>query len=124
MILIADDEPRMFEILKPSLIAQGYPVLEAQGRDDVLQKLRNNRPELILLGVGAAEISGPEVCREIRVGSDVPIIVLTTRSTERDKVMALDAGVWRHETTYEKAADVVSDGGPGIYGMLLQDGIL
>jgi two-component system KDP operon response regulator KdpE len=92
MILIADDEPRMLEILKPSLIAQGYPVLEAQGRDDVLQKLRNSRPELILLGVGAAEISGPELCREIRVGSDVPIIVLTTRSTERDKVMALDAG--------------------------------
>jgi two-component system KDP operon response regulator KdpE len=47
---------------------------------------------LILLGVGAAEISGPELCREIRVGSDVPIIVLTTRRTERDKVMALDAG--------------------------------
>jgi two-component system, OmpR family, KDP operon response regulator KdpE len=91
MILIADDEPRMLEILKPRLIAQGYPVLEAQGRDVVLQKLGNNRPELIL-GVGAAEISRPELCREIRVGSDVPIIVLTTRSTERDKVMALDAG--------------------------------
>jgi two-component system KDP operon response regulator KdpE len=91
-ILIADNERRMLEVLKPSLIGYGYPVLEAQGRDDLLQKVRNNRPELILLGVGQAEISGPELCREIRTGSDVPIIVLTARNTERDKVMALDAG--------------------------------
>jgi two-component system KDP operon response regulator KdpE len=91
-ILIADNESCMLEVLKPSLIGYGYPVLEAQGRDDLLQKLRNNRPELILLGVGEAEIFGPELCREIRTGSDVPIIVLTARNTERDKAMALDAG--------------------------------
>jgi two-component system, OmpR family, KDP operon response regulator KdpE len=91
-ILISDDERRMLEVLKPSLIGQGYPVLEALGRDDLLQKLRDHRPGLILLGVSAAEISGPEVCREIRTGSDVPIIVVTARNTERDKVMALDAG--------------------------------
>jgi two-component system KDP operon response regulator KdpE len=91
-ILIADDERRMGEVLKPSLIGHGYPVMEARGRDDLLQKLRDNRPELILLGVGATEISGPELCREIRTGSDVPIIVVTARNTERDKVMALDAG--------------------------------
>jgi two-component system KDP operon response regulator KdpE len=91
-ILIADDERRMVEVLKPSLIGHGYPVMEAQGRDDLLQKLRDDRPELILLGVGATEISGPELCREIRTGSDVPIIVVTARNGERDKVLALDAG--------------------------------
>lgn len=90
-ILIAYDERRILDVLKQGLIGQGYPVLEAQGRDDVLQKLRDNRPGLVLLGVGS-EISGPRLCREIRTGSDIPIIVLTTRDTEHDKVMALDAG--------------------------------
>jgi two-component system, OmpR family, KDP operon response regulator KdpE len=90
-ILIGYDEHRILDVLKQGLIGQGYPVLEAQGRDDVLQKLRDNRPGLVLLGDGS-EISGPELCREIRTGSDVPIIILTTRSTEHDKVLALDAG--------------------------------
>src|ERR1700746_3127884 len=91
-ILIADDERRMVEALKPSLIGQGYSVMEAQGHDDLLQKLRDNRPELIVLGVGTTEIFGPELCRESRTGSDVPIIVVTARNTERDKVLTLDAG--------------------------------
>jgi CheY-like chemotaxis protein len=90
-ILVGYDERRVLDILKQGLIGQGYPVLEAQGRDDVLQKLRDNRPGLVLLGDGS-EISGPELCREIRTGSDVPVIVLTTRSTEHEKVLALDAG--------------------------------
>jgi two-component system KDP operon response regulator KdpE len=91
-ILIADDERRMVDVLKPSLIGHGYPVMEAQGRDDLLQKLRDSRPELILLGIGATEMFGPELCREIRTGSEVPIIVVTSRNTERDKILTLDAG--------------------------------
>lgn len=91
-ILIVDDEPQIRRVLRTTLISQGYTVAEATSGDEALDQLRTERPDLILLDVNMPGRSGLETCSEIRATSDVPIIMLTVRNTERDKVQALDAG--------------------------------
>jgi two-component system KDP operon response regulator KdpE len=66
--------------------------VEAASGEEALEKLRSERPDLIILDVNMPGISGIETCAEIRTSSDVPIIMLTIRNSERDKVQALDAG--------------------------------
>jgi two-component system KDP operon response regulator KdpE len=91
-VLIVDDEPQIRRVMRTTLTSQSYAVLEAKTGEEALEKLRSNHPGLILLDVNLPGISGLDVCREIRQSSDVPIIMLTVRNTERDKVQALDAG--------------------------------
>src|SRR5579863_8599264 len=91
-ILIVDDEPQIRRVLRTTLTSQGYTVAEARTGDEALEQIRNERPDLIMLDVNMPGISGLETCREIRASSDIPIIMLTVRNTERDKVQALDAG--------------------------------
>ena len=91
-VLIVDDEPQIRRVMRTTLTSQGYAVLEAKSGEDALEKLRGDHPDLILLDVNMPGISGLEVCREIRQSSDIPIIMLTVRNSERDKVQALDAG--------------------------------
>jgi two-component system, OmpR family, KDP operon response regulator KdpE len=67
-------------------------MMEAKNGEEALEALRESQPDLILLDVNMPGVSGLETCREIREKSDVPIIMLTIRSGERDKVEALDAG--------------------------------
>jgi len=91
-ILIVDDEPQIRRVMKTTLTSQGYAVIESPTGDDALEKIRSNKPDLVLLDVNMPGRSGLDTCREIRESSDVPIIMLTVRNTERDKVQALDAG--------------------------------
>ena len=91
-ILIVDDEPQIRRVLRATLSSQGYTVAEARTGDDALEQIRGQRPDLILLDVNMTGRSGLEVCREIRASSDIPIIMLTVRNSEHDKVQALDAG--------------------------------
>ncbi len=91
-ILIVDDEPQIRRVLRTTLTSQGYTVAEAKSGDEALEQIREERPDLILLDVNMPGRSGLETCREIRSSGDVPIIMLTVRNTERDKVQALDAG--------------------------------
>ena len=91
-ILIVDDEPQIRRVLRTTLSSQGYTVAEAKNGDEALEQIREKRPDLILLDVNMPGRSGLEVCHEIRGTSDIPIIMLTVRNTERDKVQALDAG--------------------------------
>lgn len=91
-ILVVDDEPQIRRVMLTTLASQGYSVVEVRSGEEALQKMRTERPELILLDVNLPGISGLETCREIRSTSDVPIIMLTVRNSERDKVQALDAG--------------------------------
>jgi two-component system, OmpR family, KDP operon response regulator KdpE len=91
-ILVVDDEPQIRRTMRTALSGQGYSVMEAKNGEEALETLREKQPELILLDVNMPGISGLEACREIREKSDVPIIMLTIRSGERDKVDALDAG--------------------------------
>jgi two-component system, OmpR family, KDP operon response regulator KdpE len=91
-ILIVDDEPQIRRVMRTTLTSHGYSVVEAASGEEALEKLRAERPDLIILDVNMPGISGLETCAEIRTSSDVPIIMLTIRNSERDKVQALDAG--------------------------------
>ena len=91
-ILVVDDEPQIRRVLRSTLSFRGYTISEATSGEDALQLIPKLKPDLILLDVNLPGISGVETCREIRRSSDAPIIMLTVRNSERDKVVALDAG--------------------------------
>jgi two-component system KDP operon response regulator KdpE len=91
-ILVVDDEPQIRRVMLTTLTSQGYSVIEVRSGEEALEKMRTERVDLVLLDVNLPGISGLETCRGIRVSSDVPIIMLTVRNSERDKVQALDAG--------------------------------
>jgi two-component system KDP operon response regulator KdpE len=91
-ILVIDDEPQIRRVMRATLASQGYTVTEARSGEEALEMLRSEQPDLILLDVNLPGMGGLEVCREIRERSDVPIVMLTVRNTEKDKVQALDAG--------------------------------
>jgi two-component system KDP operon response regulator KdpE len=91
-VLIVDDEPQIRRVLRTTLVSQGYEVSDARTGEDALNLLRSEKFDLVLLDVNMPGISGVQTCRDIRLGSDLPIIMLTVRGAERDKVQALDAG--------------------------------
>ena len=91
-ILVVDDEPQIRRVMRATLSAQGYTILEAANGDAALEQFRRERPDLILLDMNMPGMDGLETCRQIRATSNVPIIVLTVRSSEKDKVHSLDAG--------------------------------
>jgi len=91
-ILVVDDEPQIRRVMRTTLVAEGYEVSDARTGADALELIRSEKYDLVLLDVNMPGISGLETCREIRTGSDLPIIMVTVRGAERDKVRALDAG--------------------------------
>src|SRR6201998_4437139 len=91
-ILVVDDEPQIRRVLRSTLSFRGYTITEAKSGEEALDLIRKLKPDLILLDVNLPGMSGVEACREIRRSSDAPIIMLTVRNAERDKVVALDAG--------------------------------
>lgn len=91
-ILVVDDEPQIRRVMRTTLSSQGYVITEAKTGEEALELMRKERPDLILLDVNMPGMGGLEACREIRRASDAPIIMLTIRNAERDKVAALDAG--------------------------------
>ena len=91
-ILVVDDEPQIRRVLRSTLSFRGYTISEASSGEEALQLVPKLKPDLILLDVNLPGMSGVDTCREIRRSSDAPIIMLTVRNAERDKVVALDAG--------------------------------
>ncbi|HVH71267.1 MAG TPA: response regulator transcription factor [Candidatus Dormibacteraeota bacterium] len=91
-ILVVDDEPQIRRVLRSTLTSSGYVIVEAKTGEEALERMRKERPDLVLLDVNMPGMGGIEACREIRRASDAPIIMLTVRNAERDKVAALDAG--------------------------------
>ena len=91
-ILIVDDDPQIRRVMRTTLIAQGYEAADAKSGEEAIEKLRENKYDLILLDMNMGGMDGIETCREIRAGSDVAIVMLTVRDTEKDKIAALDAG--------------------------------
>jgi two-component system, OmpR family, KDP operon response regulator KdpE len=91
-ILIADDEPQIRRVLRSTLSSQGYVILDAKTGEDAVEIVRKEKPDLVLLDVNMPGMGGIEACREIRRATEAPIIMLTVRNAERDKVLALDAG--------------------------------
>jgi two-component system KDP operon response regulator KdpE len=91
-ILLVDDEVSIQRALAPLLRSRGYEVVVAGTGADALQIVATRPPDLIVLDLGLPDLEGTEVCRRIRADSQVPIIVLSARNGESDKVSALDLG--------------------------------
>jgi two-component system KDP operon response regulator KdpE len=91
-ILVVDDEPQIGRLLRTSLVARGYLVEVTLDGPSALTTTAKWQPDLVLLDLGLPGMDGLEVCRQIRTWSSVPIIVLTVRDAEQDKVRALDDG--------------------------------
>jgi two-component system, OmpR family, KDP operon response regulator KdpE len=91
-ILIIEDEPQVRRYLRTSLPPQGYDVLEAATGDEGLRRASVEVPDLVLLDLGLPDLDGLEVARRLRGWSEAPIVVLSARGQEWQKVEALDAG--------------------------------
>ena len=91
-ILVVDDETSIRKFLKVSLEANQFEVVEAQNGNEALQKVIESRPGLVILDHGLPDMNGIEVLKKLREWSSVPVIFLTVRDADEDKVQALDNG--------------------------------
>lgn len=91
-LLVVDDDPQIRRVMRTTLVAQGYEVAEARNGQEALERLRDAKYDLILLDMNMPELDGLQTCRQVRAVSDMAIIMLTVRNTEKDKVEALEAG--------------------------------
>ncbi len=91
-ILVVDDEPQITRVLRTSLSAQGYDIRVANSGEMALEIMKDWAPTLIITDLSMPSIDGVELCRKVRATSQVPILVLSVRDQERQKVEALDAG--------------------------------
>jgi two-component system KDP operon response regulator KdpE len=91
-ILVVDDEPSIRRFLRVSLSGHGYTVSEAKDGLEAVDAMVSTRPDLVILDMGLPDISGLDVVRQVREWSTVPILILSVRDREIDKVEALDAG--------------------------------
>jgi len=91
-ILVVDDEPQITRVLRTSLSAQGYDIRVANSGEMALEIMKDWSPNLIITDLSMPSIDGVELCRRVRALSQVPIVVLSVRDQERQKVEALDAG--------------------------------
>lgn len=91
-LLVVDDEPQIRRVLRVTLSSNGYDVIEAKNGQEAIEMAVRERPDLILLDVNMPNMSGLEACSKIRLSFEGPIIMLTVRNSEQDKIVALDAG--------------------------------
>ena len=91
-VLVVDDEAPIRRYLRAALGAQGLTVYEAASGEDALQAVLSHRPDIIILDLGLPDLDGIEVTRRLREWSQTPIIILSVREAEQDKIAALDAG--------------------------------
>jgi two-component system KDP operon response regulator KdpE len=91
-VLVVDDEPQIQRFLRPALIACGYDVLMVSKGREALRLIASAAPDVVVLDLGLPDMDGKEVLREARSFSKIPVIVLSARDREAEKIMALDAG--------------------------------
>jgi len=91
-VLVVDDEPHVLEALRALLEGRGYAVRTARNGGLALEAVSTARPDVVLLDLAMPGLDGVEVCRRLRASGRVPIVVLSARTEERQKVQALDAG--------------------------------
>src|SRR6187402_2601483 len=92
LLLVVEDDSQMRKFLRASLTSHGYRVIEALNGSEGLAHAASSNPELILLDLGLPDIDGLEVTKRLREWASAPIIVISARGQEDDKIHALDAG--------------------------------
>ena len=91
-ILVVDDEPQITRVLRTALAAQGYDIRVANDGEMALEIMKDWSPNLIITDLSMPRLDGVQLCRRVRTVSQVPILVLSVRDQERQKIEALDAG--------------------------------
>ncbi|WP_292531502.1 response regulator transcription factor [Methylocystis sp.] len=91
-VLVVDDEPQIQRVLRPSLTASGYEVIEATTGRQALAAVREHSPDIIILDLGLPDMDGKEVLRKLRILARTPVIVLSARDRESEKIAAFDLG--------------------------------
>jgi two-component system KDP operon response regulator KdpE len=92
VVVVVEDEPQIRRFLRPTLASQGYRVVEAASGEEGVLQAATRQPDIVILDLGLPDIDGLEVIRRLREWTAVPIIVLSARGQEPDKIAALDAG--------------------------------
>ncbi len=92
LVLVVEDDPAIREIIRTLLVAQGYRLIEADRGERAIIDARNCRPDLVIVDLGLPDRDGQEVIKAIRTISSVPILVLSARTAESEKIVALDNG--------------------------------
>lgn len=108
LILVVDDEPRMTRFIRMNLELEGYHVIEAHDGIEALDKVRSDLPDLVILDVMMPELNGFETLRMLREISDVPVIMLTVRDEEEDRVRGLELGADDYVTKPFSARELAS----------------
>jgi len=91
-VLVVDDEPAIHRFLTPALLANNYEVLRADTGSEALRRIASEVPDVVVLDLGLPDIDGKDVIGRVREWSDVPIVVLSARDREAEKITALDRG--------------------------------
>jgi two-component system KDP operon response regulator KdpE len=91
-VLVVDDEPQMLRFLRPALEASGYEVLHASAGREALRRIANSAPDIVVLDLGLPDMDGKDVLAEARKFYSAPILVLSARDREAEKIAALDLG--------------------------------
>lgn len=91
-VLVIDDEPQILRFLRPALEAAGYDVIEARDGREALKAIATTAPDVVILDLGLPDMDGKEVVANVRGWSQVPIIILSARDREAEKISALDLG--------------------------------
>ena len=91
-VLLIDDEPQIRRVLRTSLASQGAKVLDVQNGEEALELLKHQTVDLVLLDLNMPGMGGLETCRAIRQGWSMPVIIVSVRESDKEKVEALDAG--------------------------------
>ena len=91
-VLVVEDDEDIADVLRRSLRQEGHEVRTASDGEEALRMASEFIPDLVVLDLGLPRIDGVEVCRRLRAGGDVPILILTARSDTDDRVVGLDAG--------------------------------
>ena len=108
LVLIVDDEPQIQRLLRVTLEANGYRVFDAATGSDGIAQAAQRRPDAVLLDLGLPDLEGLEVLKRLREWSRVPVIILSVRDREDDKVAALDAGADDYVTKPFNSAELLA----------------
>src|SRR3954454_1028576 len=107
-VLVADDEKNIVQLARMYLQAEGFTVETAADGRETLEKVRQARPDLLVLDLMMPELDGWEVCRRLRKESDLPIIMLTARGDDVDKIVGLELGADDYMTKPFNARELVA----------------
>ena len=129
-IVVVDDEPNIADLVDLYLAREGFRVLKTGTGEGGLQAVRDHRPRLVVLDVGLPDVDGLEVCKRLRTTSQIPVIFLTARDSEVDRVLGLELGGDDYLTKPFSPAELVArvkavlrrvDGGPASEVMQVGD---